>query len=259
MKTFRILCNGACLALVLATMTACDENADDVIVNFDENSIVTFNADGYWNGVYDVSVDAVEYDGLIFSHQASATEWDGYVYYAWYGFCPSKSTDNANQGDGDWTSHQWGSVTGGGLAGAGDAYILGCWNSSEDIAALPASAACGVSFKDGKFNPQEVYVTNSAWGYYAMRDGSAFNKQFTDADWCTLHIYGVKEGKISGKIDVALAKGTSILKDWKKVDLTPLGEGIDVIYFQMTSSDTGSWGMNNPAYFCLDNFMIDML
>ena len=248
------------MLVAVAALTACSDD-DDTQLSVDLNNAanITYDAKGAWDNVYDTNVGNFEVNGVTFSHKASATEWDGYVYYAWYGFCPSKSTDNANQGDGDWTSHQWGSVTGGGLAGAGDAYILGCWNSSEDIAALPASAACGVSFKDGKFNPQEVYVTNSAWGYYAMRDGSAFNKQFTDADWCTLHIYGVKEGKISGKIDVALAKGTSILKDWKKVDLTPLGEGIDVVYFQMTSSDTGSWGMNNPAYFCLDNFMIDML
>ena len=42
------------------------------------------------------------------------------------------------------------------------------------------------------------------------------------------------------------------------MNLAPLGTQIDMIYFQMTSSDTGAWGMNNPAYFCLDNLEIDL-
>ena len=90
-----------------------------------------------------------------------------------------------------------------------------------------------------------------------MTNGSAFNKKFGKNDWCTLHIYGVSYGKISGLVDVALANGTDILKSWKRVNLEPLGENIDMIYFQVTSSDTGTWGMNNPAFFCLDNLSID--
>lgn len=258
MKTFRALRNGAFIALSLFATTSCDENADNLIVSFDENPEVIYDAKGCWNDVYNTIVGAVKFDEVAFSHLATATDWGGYVYYAWYGFCPSKSTDNTDYADGDWTSNQWGSITGGGFGGAGDPYILGCWNPSEEIERIPTAPTCSISYEGGKFNPLEVYVTNSAWGYYAMKNGSAFNKQFADGDWCILHIYGVKNGKIAGKVDVVLADGTNILDKWSKVDLTPLGTQIDMIYFQMTSSDTGIWGMNNPAYFCLDNLEIDL-
>ena len=37
------------------------------------------------------------------------------------------------------------------------------------------------------------------------------------------------------------------------MDLSDLAE-IDAIIFTMSSSDTGDWGMNTPAYFAMDNF-----
>lgn len=108
----------------------------------------------------------------------------------------------------------------------------------------------------GTFAPLEVYVTNSAYGYYTMLNGDSFCKKFTESDWCKLHIHGVAEGTETGSIDVNLATGTDILSSWKKIDLTPLGT-VDMIYFQMSSSDSGQWGMNTPAYFCLDRLRID--
>lgn len=258
MKTFKNLCNGACLALMVVAMTACDENADNLIVNFDESPNVIYDDKGCWTEVYNTAVDAISFDGVSFSHQATATEWGGYTYYSWNGFCPSKSTDNMDYADGDWTSNQWGSITGGGFGGAGDAYILGFWEASEDTSTRPTTPVCFIDYGGGAFNPEEVYVTNSAWGYYAMKNGSAFNKKFGEGDKCTLHIYGVRGGFITGKVDVLLADGTNILNKWKRIDLEPLGDAIDMIYFQVTSTDTGAWGMNNPAFFCLDNLEIDL-
>ena len=108
MKTFRALRYGAFLALSLVAITSCDENADNLIVSFDENPEVIYDAKGCWNDVYNTAVGAVKFDEVAFSHQATATDWGGYVYYAWHGFCPSKSTDNTDYADGGWTSNQWG-------------------------------------------------------------------------------------------------------------------------------------------------------
>ena len=258
MKTLKFLRNIAIVALAFVALTACDEDQEKLKVNFSDKSNVSYNADNYWNEVYNPAVGAFTISSFTFSHEATATEWDGYTYYSWYGFCPSKSTDNADYGDGDWTSHQWGSITGDGASGKKDAYILGCWNTSEDINSLPAIPSCYLAYRGGSFDPEEVYITNSAWGYYAMKNGSAFNKKFGNNDWCTLHIYGVSNGKVSGLVEVALADGTDILKHWKRVNLEPLGDDVDMIYFQLSSSDTGVWGMNNPAFFCLDNLVIDI-
>lgn len=257
MKTFEILRHGAITLIATAVLTSCVEESDHLTVDFDDATIA-YNNDGYWAKVYDPSTGDIKVDGVTFSHQASATEWDGYTFYSWYGFCPTKSTDNNDYADGDWTSHQWGAITGGGLSGAGDSYMLGFWNSSEDTNSIPEQPACAITYGGRAFDPEEIYVTNSAWGYYAMKNGTAFNKKFGKEDWCTLHIYGVRGGYISGKIEIALAKGTTILDRWRRVDLEPLGDDINMIYFQITSSDTGAWGMNNPAFFCLDNLKIDV-
>ena len=259
MKTLVYLRNLVMVSLIASAIVSCsdDDVNDNLILSFDESGI-TYDAKGCWDKVYDTSEFSFNVDGVIFSHEASAFDWGGYAYYSWYGFCPTKSTDNNDYGDGDWTSNQWGSITGGGLSGAGDAYLLGFWNSSEDINILPLSPACSIKYAGGAFDPEEVYVTNSAWGYYSMKNGSAFNKQFSDGDWCILHIYGVRAGLITGKVDVYLDNGTDILNTWKRIDLDPLGDSVEMIYFQVTSSDTGVYGMNNPAYFCLDNLEIDI-
>jgi hypothetical protein len=44
-----------------------------------------------------------------------------------------------------------------------------------------------------------------------------------------------------------------ILKTWEWVDCGKLGL-VDSIYFNLTSSDVGAFGINTPTYFCLDNF-----
>jgi hypothetical protein len=49
-----------------------------------------------------------------------------------------------------------------------------------------------------------------------------------------------------------------ILRDWKYVDLTTLGE-VDSLYLRMTSSDVGVFGMNTPAYICIDQVSTDNL
>jgi hypothetical protein len=43
-----------------------------------------------------------------------------------------------------------------------------------------------------------------------------------------------------------------IIKEWKWVDLTSLGN-VDSLVFAMSSSDVGQYGMNTPAYFCIDD------
>ena len=42
------------------------------------------------------------------------------------------------------------------------------------------------------------------------------------------------------------------MTDWTYVDLSSLGK-VDQLAFRMTGSRTGDWGLNTPAYFCIDN------
>ena len=49
-----------------------------------------------------------------------------------------------------------------------------------------------------------------------------------------------------------------ILDTWTFVDLKPLGE-VATLEFALSSSDTGDFGMNTPAYFCLDTLITSLL
>ncbi|MCS6935348.1 MAG: DUF4465 domain-containing protein [Chitinophagales bacterium] len=111
------------------------------------------------------------------------------------------------------------------------------------------------------------YVTNSTYAYLSMRDGDAFAKKFggntgNDPDWFKLTVNGYKNGSLKPqKVDFYLADFRSsnnsedyILKGWQWVNLITLGE-VDSLEFTLTSSDTGAFGMNTPAYFCMDNLV----
>ena len=101
-----------------------------------------------------------------------------------------------------------------------------------------------------------------------MKDGDAFAKKFggvsgTDPDWFRLTVLGWYNGALKQQsVDFFLADFRSansaedyIVKDWRWVDLQSLGN-VDSLEFHLSSTDTaGGFGMNNPAYFAIDNFI----
>ena len=110
------------------------------------------------------------------------------------------------------------------------------------------------------------YATNSNYAYFSMKDGDSFAKKFggvsgNDPDWFKLSITGYFNGApIFDTVDFFLADfrfsdnaQDYILKDWQWVNLTTLGN-VDSLVFLLNSSDTGTYGMNTPPFFCLDNF-----
>lgn len=111
------------------------------------------------------------------------------------------------------------------------------------------------------------YLTNSTYAYLSMKNGDAFAKKFggvsgNDPDWFKVTIKGWRNGALTtDSVDAYLADFRSasnaddyILKSWKFVNLLSLGN-VDSLSFSLSSTDNGSFGMNTPAYFCMDNFM----
>jgi hypothetical protein len=109
-----------------------------------------------------------------------------------------------------------------------------------------------------------LYVTNNNYTYYSMLYGDAYAKQFggaggDDEDWFLLTITGKDElDEITGLVEFYLADYRFanndfdyIVDGWEYVDLTGLGI-VKSVEFGLSSSDTGEWGMNTPAYFVID-------
>lgn len=114
---------------------------------------------------------------------------------------------------------------------------------------------------DARQTVSGMYVTNNTYATTSMENGDSYAKKFAQDDWFKLTINGYQKDASNnevktGSVDFYLADFRTegnhyIVKDWTWCDLTTLGE-VDAIGFELSSSDTGTWGMNTPAYFCFD-------
>ncbi len=109
------------------------------------------------------------------------------------------------------------------------------------------------------------YVCNSTWAYKSMVYGDFVAKKFggstgNDPDWFLLKVkryYNDTLRNDSVQVYLADYRYTNnsqdyILKTWTWINLTSLGN-TDSLAFYLNSSDTGAFGMNTPAFLCVDN------
>ncbi len=99
-----------------------------------------------------------------------------------------------------------------------------------------------------------MFVCNSVYAYSSMTKGDSYaGEPFGENDYFTLIVYAKLNGVgVNARVFVDLAEGTNIMDKWTYVDLSSLGE-IDELYFEMSGSRTGEYGLNTPSYFCIDN------
>lgn len=100
------------------------------------------------------------------------------------------------------------------------------------------------------FSPIGVYVNNSSAAYsYMLSANFPQNNYFLN-----IIATGYDEnGAITNAVSYPLADVNEIVAEWKYMDLTSLGECHKVI-FSLSSNDDSGWGINVPAYFCIDAF-----
>jgi len=113
------------------------------------------------------------------------------------------------------------------------------------------------------------YITNTTYAYKSMKLGDSFAKKFgglsgNDPDYFKLSVKGFKGGILkSDSVIFYLADYRSannsldyIVNNWQWVNTASLGD-VDSIKFLMYSSDIGSFGINTPLFFGMDNFTIN--
>ena len=209
------------------------------------------SADSCWNGS--------DSSGFFTSGNATFankfTDWGG-GFTSWSGFSYSNKRDTVTQS----FTNEFSAITALGF-GSSEKYGV-CYVSAYDP--LPRIRLNGIAKGD---TVKGFYITNSTYSYLSMKNGGTPAKKFggadgTDPDWFVLAVYGYKDGiKKADSVLFYLADfrfsssaQDYIIKDWQWVDLTSLGE-LDSLEFNVFSSDTvGGFGINNPTYFCLDNF-----
>lgn len=159
----------AAVALATAT-TSCSDNDDDnnkevkfsYVFEFNKNIL---NDKGYWDDVYNPDKgNFMILPSLIMSHEATVSEYDGVKYYSYKGFCPTRVNDQADHSKDGWVDYQWGAIA----PTNGASYVIACWDTGEKSVEDIDDRSCAIGF-GAEVKPQTMLITNTAWGYWAMK------------------------------------------------------------------------------------------
>lgn len=229
-------------AILLASSFAV--NAQQTTLNFE--SLTLSGAESYYNGSDDAGGFMV---GSTHFTNVYDMQWE-----SWNGFAYSNMTDVTTAG----YLNQYSAFAG-----------MGANNSEKyTICYPPALIHFGQTVQ-----LDSVFLTNSTYAGISMRDGDAYAKQFGSVNgadgnpdgtngedfyrvWFVAH--NANQVAIDSVVfylaDFRFADNAQdfILNTWKKFDLSVL-KPANSLSFKIESSDNGSFGMNTPAYFALDN------
>lgn len=229
MKTFKLLFS---LAVFAIAITSCSTESDTktTLVDFEN---VTLNSDSIWNGS--------DKSGQFTTGNSSFINKYNSDWMSWTGFASSAKTDTKTSG----FTNQYSTIAGSGAAKS----------KKFAIAYSNASFTCKPD-KSGSYSIKSMMLTNSTYTYLDMLNGSNYSKKFVANDWFKVELKGFWNKVSTGTTEYYLADyrngKTFISKTWNKVDVSALGQ-VDSVAITFASSDNGEWGMNTPAYVCIDN------
>jgi hypothetical protein len=217
-------------------------------INFED---LTVPAAGYWKGMSPVPKDSGFQSAVGFFVNSWDTSWGG----SWSGWGFSNRKDSVSI---SYATNELASIAAGGNNNSNNyAVAYQSYNPAINRIRLPKDYQMGW-----------VYLTNTTIAYRSMQNGDGFAKKFggatgNDPDFFKVRFTGWYNGVAkSDTVDFYLAdfRDTNntndyILKDWTICNLSILGK-CDSLTFSLASSDTSAFGMNTPAYFCMDDFTL---
>jgi len=227
------------VALFIAAIFGTSANAQTV-ATFDDLSLPV---DSFWNGS--------DLSGGFTNGNAHFSNTYNSQYSSWGGFAYSSKMDSVTPG----FANMYSSANGKGYKGSAT-YAVSFVSSYSGPTSITLTGNAAGKIVSGFF------INNNTYAYQSMLNGDAYSKKFTshDTDWFMLRTYGYLNGQLADSVDFYLAdfrfadsSKAYIIKSWTWLDLSTMGN-VDSLSFAMSSSDVGTYGMNTPAYFCMDNF-----
>ncbi len=233
--------------------------AQTFITDFESNALPD-----YHNTVYNDSTNVA--GGFQSGHAFFHTQWFNSTFGGYYsGWAASAHYDSTT---------------------AGYTNLYGCmaykgYNNSNVYAIGTGYGALTIRLTDSLIGKKVtgMYITNSTYAYTSMRDGDFVAKKFGDTtgtgcncaqgtypDWFKLtakRYYGGVLQNDSAELYLADFRFSNsaqdyLLKTWTWLNLSNLGN-VDSLAFFLHSSDNGSFGMNTPAFFCIDDLTLSMI
>lgn len=213
-----------------------------VVATFEDNFLAP---ESYWQGLNEDG-ESTFYSG---SYSFTNTNYPSYSF--WGGFAYSNETSTAFDPD-EFMTHQFRSVVGHG-AEESNTYAIAYTMGAETKISV-------VNNEDGMIIPG-VYLTNAAYALNSMQNGDSFvGDPFKAGDYLKVTFKGTSKTRATSTVEFYLADYRSaieseryMLTDWKWFDLSSLGTVTNVT-MSLSGSRTGDYGLNTPAYLCLDNF-----
>ena len=239
MRKFTLLLSALALGISMQAQT---------VATFEALSLA--HADTFYTNYTASGTDVGFNNGLAHFPCVYDTSWGGF----WeQGFAYSNMTDSITSG----FMNQYSAKTAKGHASSANYVVAYCYNPvtfSNNIKMKLTGTAMGHPVKG-------FYITNNTYAYNSMRDGDMFAHKFHNGDWFKLVVRGYYHGVMKpDSVGFYLANflqpdstDNYIVKTWEWMDLLPLGK-VDSLQFSLASTDNGSFGMNTPAYFCMDDF-----
>ncbi|HET8572280.1 MAG TPA: DUF4465 domain-containing protein [Edaphocola sp.] len=180
------------------------------------------------------------------------TSWGGYS-----GFNYSNMRDDTTQN----FSNDKSAITGMGFdssANYGICFVPLDFQGADPTATIPVGAKIVDDSVGGGRIVEGAYFTNITYAYWYMKN------YFQPGNWFKMTVRGYLNGqKVNDSVDFMLGEVANdstqnIVNAWTWVDLSVLGH-VDSLAFDLSSNDTvGGFGMNNPAYFAIDNLMLQV-
>lgn len=231
----------ALMTIVLSACTPKESTPQTYTIDFEQ---VTLDSDGRSYGTYtNTKDDTGVYD--IYSASLLGARFDTWIqqepWFVWLGWAFSNNIQTEYQSD---YSHQYATTNG---AYSGEKYAVYFHSVSVGDAYTPE-----IKFSS-TVEPQSLMLNNSTTTVCYVKGEDSFS-QWSNEDKTTLTITGYRGANKTNSIDITLAEGSNYISDWTKIDLTVLST-IDRIVFSISSTDTGDWGMNAPAYICIDDIV----
>jgi hypothetical protein len=212
-----------------------------------------FTKGNKWDGEFDTT-GGFAYGKLYFENNYN-TQWKTFS-----GWAVSKNTDTSKSG----FNAQFSNIT---AKGAGHRF-----GNDTAFAISYGRSVIRLPYKRGGW-PITYFrfsYTNNTYTYKSMKYGDAFSKKFggilgTDPDYLKLFVIGYDEynkpvdtlGLEDMNDEMALAdfrmNRRFISNNWVSYYSGGFKHNIVRMEFQLESTDNGQFGMNTPAYFCLDN------
>ncbi|MBN2776699.1 MAG: DUF4465 domain-containing protein [Bacteroidales bacterium] len=211
------------------------------VLDFEELSL---EPESHWNGS--------DLSGSFTSNYASFFNNYDQQYGMWDGFAYTNETDNSTF---DWTN-QYSSASGNGVYSSSNyavSFVGSDWMG--DYSPIPTVI---------KFDPETMpesipgmYLSLNANSSLYMADGDYYSNQkhyltLRINAYSTTEYYAVSKDIILADYRFSNAEDGFKFDTWQYVDLT-WAEGTDSLTFILLSSDSGEYGLNTPAYFCIDN------